>query len=95
MKSLLQKPGGNLICLEFPTYKDPATGGPPYGLTHETYQAHLSDPGDEVPYDDRGYVIQSGKSENPSALVLVDHWQPKRTHKIGEGTDWISIWRQP
>lgn len=24
---------GRLVCLEFPTYKAPSTGGPPFGLT--------------------------------------------------------------
>lgn len=93
MQSLLQQVGGNLVCLEFPTYKDPAIGGPPFGLTHETYQAHLKHPGEQLPYDGQDYVIQDAGSENPVALILVDHWQPKRTHKIGEGTDWISVWR--
>lgn len=22
------------------------------------------------------------------------HYQPERTHKVGEGTDWISVWRK-
>ncbi|KAI4287650.1 MAG: hypothetical protein L6R35_003093 [Caloplaca aegaea] len=79
---------------EFPTYKDPSTGGPPYGLTPQTYVEHLSHPGEEVPYDDSGHVKAGGLSQSSlQGLERLDHWQPKRTHEIGKGTDWISVWQ--
>ncbi|KAL8985753.1 MAG: hypothetical protein Q9177_004355 [Variospora cf. flavescens] len=91
---LSQKPPGHLICLEFPTYKDPSTGGPPYGLTPQTYVEHLSHPGEDVPYDDSGHVKAGGLSQSsPQGLERLDHWQPERTHEIGKGTDWISVWQ--
>lgn len=31
------KPGGHLICIEFPLYKAPETGGPPFGVTEQLY----------------------------------------------------------
>jgi hypothetical protein len=93
-QSQLLAPHGKLICLEFPTYKDPLTGGPPFGLTPETYVQHLGHPGETVPYDEHGHVESSVPREiNSTALVRVAHWQPERTHEIGKGTDWISVWR--
>lgn len=91
---LAPAPHGNLICLEFPTYKDPSTLGPPFGLTPETYVEHLSHPGESIPYDENGYVKRSGPGKgNPMALERIAHWQPQRTHEVGKGTDSISVWR--
>lgn len=91
---LAPEPYGNLICLEFPTYKDPSTGGPPYGVTPEVYVEHLRHPGERLPYNEKGY-IERGLSRKLSctALERVAHWQPTRTHEIGKGTDWLSVWR--
>ncbi|KAA6414026.1 MAG: thiol methyltransferase [Lasallia pustulata] len=75
---LAPAPAANLICLEFPTYKDPSLGGPPFGLSPAVYVEHLSHPGEELP---------------PGGLERVAHWQPERTHEIGKGTDWVSVWR--
>ncbi|KAI4195039.1 MAG: hypothetical protein LQ348_002528 [Seirophora lacunosa] len=95
MSQLLSRnPPGHLICLEFPTYKDPSTGGPPFGLTPQTYVEHLSQPGKEIPYDESGYVKTGSPSQSsPQSLERLDHWQPERTHEIGKGTDWISVWQ--
>ena len=38
----LVKPGGYLICIEFPLYKSLDLGGPPWGLTSEVYEELLS-----------------------------------------------------
>lgn len=95
MSQLLSRnPPGHLICLEFPTYKDPSTGGPPFGLTPQTYIEHLSHPGEELPYDEAGHVKVGGSNKlNPASLERIEHWQPVRTHEIGKDTDWVSIWR--
>ena len=94
MSQLLAPSPAILICLEFPTYKDPATGGPPFALPSAVYWQHLSRPGEDVPYDEKGYVVEQALSgTNEQALVRIAHWKPERTHKIGEGTDYISIWR--
>lgn len=88
---LAPAPAGNLICLEFPTYKDPALGGPPFALSPAVYVEHLSHPGEELPYDDKGYVKQNPlRRASPGALERVAHWQPERTHEVGQGTDWAS-----
>ena len=82
-----------LICVEFPTYKDPATGGPPYGLPSEVYMAHLTRPGEELIYEE-GLPRKDDYSErNSRGLQRIGHWQPERTHPIGKGTDWVSVWR--
>ena len=93
MKQLLGE-GGLLICIEFPTYKAPSTGGPPYGLPPQVYFEHLSHPGKDIPYDAQGYVkIGAIEGEDPDALERIAHYQPERTHEIGKGTDWVSVWR--
>ncbi|KAL8675365.1 MAG: hypothetical protein Q9168_000196 [Polycauliona sp. 1 TL-2023] len=94
LQLLTMNPPGHLICLEFPTYKDPSIAGPPFGLTPQTYLEHLSHPGKRLPYDDSGHV-QPGSQASPASdsFQRLHHWQPERTHEIGKGTDWMSIWR--
>lgn len=87
-------PSGNLICIEFPTYKDPKTGGPPYALPPKVYVEHLSHPGTDIPYDEGGHVKEGTLGEpSDEGLERIAHWQPERTHAIGKGTDWVGIWR--
>lgn len=100
MSDLLAKnPQANLICLEFPLSKPPATGGPPFGLQPKTYMEHLSHPGKDIPYNEAGEVrVDPFSDTSPGALERVGHWQPKDTHAIGkdpEGNvvDFISVWR--
>jgi len=84
---------GNLVCLEFPTYKEPSTGGPPWTLTPEVYEMLLPTPGEEIKYNDEGYVVKEERKLNSKGLTRVAHWQPDRTHEVGKGTDWIGVWR--
>ena len=91
---------GHLICIEFPSTKDPRLGGPPYSLPPPVYIEHLSHPGEELPYDrETGHVVQgSSKTDTAAALKRIAHWQPARTHEIGKGpdgkvTDWVSLWQ--
>ena len=92
--SQLLSSNGRLICLEFPTYKVPSTGGPPWGVTPSTYVYHLSRPGEKITYNSDGYVKEEeeGIPKTKDALVRIFHWQPNRTHEIGKGTDWVSVW---
>lgn len=94
-------PESRLLAVEFPTYKSPDTGGPPFGLSPEVYVAHLSRPGEDLPYEG-GYPnpssynqLETGDSASNGsfALARIGHWQPERTHPIGKGTDWVSVWR--
>lgn len=87
-------PDGCLICVEFPSTKDPKLGGPPYALPPRVYLQHLDHPGETLPYGEDGHVLENNNlSANPSALRRVAHWQPERTHEIGKGQDWVSIWK--
>jgi SAM-dependent methyltransferase len=88
----LLAPKGTLVCLEFPTYKEPSTGGPPFALPPEVYEIALPYPGEEIEYDGDGYVVKAERQRSNSGLVRVAHWQPARTHEIGKGTDWVGLW---
>ncbi|KAL8833295.1 MAG: hypothetical protein Q9170_004354 [Blastenia crenularia] len=88
---LSSRPQGHLVCLEYPTYKDPATGGPPFGLTPQTYVEHLNHPGEEIPYDEAGHVeVRSQIEQKPESLERMDHWHPEKVHETGSQTDNIS-----
>ncbi|GAB7355604.1 hypothetical protein MBLNU459_g6332t1 [Dothideomycetes sp. NU459] len=93
----LLSPTGVLVCLEFPTYKPVSAGGPPWAVRPAYYVAYLSKPGEEVQFDEAGAVVGVDEEEperSDRGLVRVAHWQPERTHEIGKGTDWISVWRR-
>ncbi|RMJ22062.1 Thiol methyltransferase [Aspergillus sp. HF37] len=97
---LAPSPAGNLICLEFPRHKDPSLGGPPFFSASEAYLEHLSHPGEDIPYDDKGFV-KSDRLRAPSdnGLERVLHWEPTRTHDVGKGKDGgihdrVSVWRR-
>ncbi|KAL9131267.1 MAG: hypothetical protein Q9217_000754 [Psora testacea] len=92
--SQLLAPDGSLICVEFPSDKDPKLGGPPYALPPPVYVQHLAHPGKELPYDKDGHVQEDVELARDSAgLRRIAHWQPIRTHEIGKGQDWISVWK--
>lgn len=57
------------------------------------YENLLPYPGEELKYDEEGYVIKEGKELTDKSMVRVAHWQPDRTHEIGKGTDWVGIWQ--
>lgn len=91
----LLAPGGRLICLEFPTYKPPSTGGPPWAVRSNEYVAYLSKPGEKVQYDSEGLVTEidvDKPARSSNGLVRMAHWKPERTHDIGKDTDRMSVW---
>lgn len=83
--------------MEFPLYKDPKTQGPPFGLSGDAYVAHLSRPGQKLPYTEELYPDGTAeeyiKKRSEIALERMDRWKAERTHKIGEGTDHVSVWK--
>ncbi|KAJ5206170.1 TPMT family [Penicillium cf. griseofulvum] len=97
---LAPSPTGNLICLEFPRHKDPQAAGPPFASPSEAYMAHLSHPGEEVPYDAKGVVKHEPlRAPSKAGLERVAYWTPERTHEVGQGEngvihDRVSIWRR-
>lgn len=97
----LLAPQGRLVCLEFPTYKEPSTGGPPFGLPPKVYTAILPRPGVEMKYSDEGDLIETELGPpSEKGLKQIAHFKPKRTHQIGYAedgtiTDWIGVWVHP
>ncbi|KAF2435499.1 S-adenosyl-L-methionine-dependent methyltransferase [Tothia fuscella] len=91
--SRLLSPTGKLICLEFPTYKDPSTGGPPFALPPQVYEMLLPYPGEALKYGKDGHVVVEERQLNKKGLKRIAHWQPERTHEVGKGTDWIGVWQ--
>ncbi|CAL5874475.1 uncharacterized protein PFLUO_LOCUS8771 [Penicillium psychrofluorescens] len=97
---LAPSPAGNLICLEFPRHKGLLEPGPPFASPSEAYVAHLSHPGEDIPYDAKGMVKHDPLREpSTNGLERVAYWQPERTHEVGQGEngvihDRVSIWRR-
>ncbi len=58
------------------------------------YIEHLSHPGEDLPYDEEGNIKEDIlRRASVGGLERVARWQPQRTHEIGKGTDWVSVWR--
>ena len=97
---LSPSPLGNLICVEFPTYKDPLSGGPPYGTPSKAYMEYLSHPGEAIPLGRDGHVLSNPLREvSDGGLERVAHWKPERTHSVGideygNVRDMVSVWRR-
>ncbi|KAJ5300805.1 uncharacterized protein N7443_005807 [Penicillium atrosanguineum] len=86
------KPGGLLICLEFPLYKDPSLPGPPWGLKGVHWDL-LSQGGDGVVW---GNVGEDGKEEatehcEKGAFRRILYAKPALSHEAGKGTDMLSV----
>ena len=95
---LLEPKSGRLLCAEWPTYKKPKDGGPPWALPPKVYTAHLPRPGEIIPYDDEGNVLEEKLgSEREDGLEREAHWVPERTHapgiQDGINTDFIGVWK--
>lgn len=84
MASLLH-PGGLLVCLEFPMYKDPTLPGPPWGLKGVHWDL-LARGGD-------GLVSgESGEEGSDGMFTREIYMQPERTYEMGKGTDMVSVY---
>ena len=59
------------------------------------YAEHLAHPGKAIPYDEETGHIKEGVSgpDSPAGLKRIGHWEPARTHEIGKGQDWVSVWQ--
>ena len=58
------------------------------------YEELLARPGEEIEYDgDLNVVPRKDGGTGEGGLVRLEHWMPERTHEIGRGSDWVSIWR--
>lgn len=107
MSQLLAPDIGRLLCLEWPLMKPASTGGPPWGVTAEAYEAHLAHPGERVAYDQEGRPVrvvgdamQQQEQQQPmveDGLKRLARFRPRRTHKPGYDSDgnvidFISVW---
>ena len=97
--SQLLSPGGQLICLEFPSGKPLSLQGPPWGVWPEVYEALLEHPGEPIEYADDGNVKPGSvpRLPHPDGLHRVCLVKPRRTHKAGTNEDgsvrdFISVW---
>jgi hypothetical protein len=86
----LVKPGGFLVCLEFPLWKDLNAPGPPWGL-QGVYSDLLARGGN-------GLLETASDSEplaaNDGNFTREMYWQPPRSYKQSRGTDMLSVWRR-
>lgn len=86
-----------LVTLEFPTYKAPSLGGPPWAVRPAFYVALLATPGRQISYGE-DCVVEGLEDEDkvevaPGGLRRYAHFRPARTFEISGGTDWIGVWR--
>ncbi|KAI8633858.1 S-adenosyl-L-methionine-dependent methyltransferase [Xylariaceae sp. FL1651] len=96
MEALL-KPGGRLVCLEFPSEKELSEPGPPWAAPPTEYLGYLSNPGVQPPTDKHGAVlIELIEPPRHSGLKRLKHIKPQRSHiagtKDGRVQDYISVW---
>ena len=59
---------------------------------------HLRYPGVEIEYDEEGNAVGAGggagSDGGEGGLRRVGHWKAERTHEMGKGKDWVSVWRR-
>ena len=89
--SHLLHPGGLLVCLEFPMYKDPSLLGPPWGLKGVHWDL-LARGGDGI------CNIAEEEEDDAEAAKLkgqfrrAQYLRPTRSYPSGKGTDLLSIY---
>ncbi|KAB8225036.1 S-adenosyl-L-methionine-dependent methyltransferase [Aspergillus novoparasiticus] len=84
----LLAPGGQLVCLEFPLFKDPKMLGPPWGLKGVHWDL-LAEGGDGLVSGDVGEDV---KGEQKGAFERLLYLKPERSYANGKGTDMLSVW---
>lgn len=90
-------PGGLLVCLEFPLYKDPTIEGPPWGVGGGVYWDVLIRGGKGIMDSNQpiSQDVQDSQLENDNGkFSRVLFVKPKRSHTTGKGTDMLSVWRR-
>ncbi|KAJ5722816.1 hypothetical protein N7488_000851 [Penicillium malachiteum] len=81
-------PGGILVCLEFPLFKDPGHPGPPWPLQGVHWNL-LAEGGDGIlypPTSDQKRDLGAGNFERKCYI------KPERSYESGKGTDMLSIY---
>ena len=91
--SELLHPGGQLVCLEFPLYKDLAAQGPPWGIGGGVYWDVLVRGGTGILNKPIPQEVQDSECSNENGnFVRILFIKPKRCHVAGKGTDMLSVW---
>ncbi|KAF3219634.1 hypothetical protein TWF106_007057 [Orbilia oligospora] len=90
MKDLL-KPGGVLVCLEFPLWKDYQSAGPPWGLDG-VYWNLLAEGKDGILTSAPAFATEDG-TDLKGPFTRPVYYKPDRSYDQGRGTDMMSIWR--
>ncbi|KAK9483539.1 S-adenosyl-L-methionine-dependent methyltransferase [Lipomyces starkeyi] len=90
----LLTPGGLLVCLEFPLYKDPALPGPPWGLRGVHWDI-LACGGNGLTADlinAEEQKTDAGPGRGQFRRIL--YVQPSNSYEVGRGTDMLSVWEK-
>jgi hypothetical protein len=87
----LLTPGGLLICLEFPLWKDVRLPGPPWGLKGVYW--------DLLACGGNGLIDDGGEDKplpasNRVQFVRELYTKPARSYEQGKGEDMLSLWRR-
>ncbi|KAK5107691.1 hypothetical protein LTR62_000885 [Meristemomyces frigidus] len=85
----LVKPGGYLICLEFPLWKDNRSPGPPWGMTGVIWDL-LANGGDGVLMSNGEGEVEGGEGK----FERIQYLKPAESFKQGRGRDMLSVWRR-
>ena len=81
----LLAPAGQLVCLEFPLWKDPKLAGPPWGL-NGVYWNLLAEGGNGIV--DKSEDVQEPKGIFTRTLYV----RPVRSYDSGRGMDMLSVY---
>ncbi|OBT85058.1 hypothetical protein VE02_07153 [Pseudogymnoascus sp. 03VT05] len=88
----LLRPGGLLVCLEFPLYKEPKLPGPPWGVKG-VYWDLLARGGSGLP--EHGALEEEDSSASlQGQFSRVLHIKPEVSYENGKGTDMLGVWRK-
>ncbi len=87
------RPGGLLVCLEFPLYKDPSIQGPPWGVGGGVYWDTLVRGGTGILNAPIPQELQDSQcSDGNGNFVRTLFIKPERFHAAAKGTDMLSVW---
>ncbi|OJJ68454.1 hypothetical protein ASPBRDRAFT_198888 [Aspergillus brasiliensis CBS 101740] len=89
--SQLLHPGGLLVCLEFPMYKDPSLPGPPWGLKGVHWDL-LARGGDGIVNIAKEEEDDKTAAELTGQFRRAQYFRPLRSYPSGKGTDMLSVY---
>lgn len=83
--------GGQLICLEYPMFKDPALPGPPWGLKGAHWDL-LSKGGDGIVKTGAEGADDTPPDRLGGKFERILYVKPPRSHEKGQGADMLSVY---